>query len=88
MYNCAKICKKSTPKQKMLYQISLKLYKLMKEIYDCCTFEHVTLADQIICTRRQSTFEIHRSYSTKIGLNTLKIYFITSTNLLALKHLA
>ena len=67
MYNCAKICKKSTPKQKMLYQISLKLYKLMKEINDCCTFEHVTLADQIICTRRQSTYEIQncREYHCK-----------------------
>ena len=34
------------------------------------SFEHVTLLDQIICTRIQTTFEIIRAFKTKIGMNT------------------
>ena len=42
----------------MLHQISLKLHKLLEEMDETVMCEHITLLDQIICTRRQSTFEI------------------------------
>ena len=79
MINCSEISfesihsirKKSTPKQIMLFQISLKLHKLLNEINQNCTFEHLTILDQIICTRRQNTFEIFRAFNTEIGMNAM-----------------
>ena len=48
------ICKKCTPKQIMLYQISLKLHKLLNVLDDYCSFEHVTILTNVICTSKQN----------------------------------
>ena len=61
MLNCSEIsferihsiCEKSTPKQIMCYQISLKLHTLINEINENCTFELV----QIVCTRMRHFWE-------------------------------
>ena len=65
-----KIHKKCTQKQIMLYKMSLKLHKLLNEHDYDLTFEHVTLLDQIVCTRRQIKFQIYKNSKAKIGLNT------------------
>ena len=62
-----------------LYQISLKLHRLLNEIFDDSSFEHVTILNEIICTRRQTTFEILRNNKCKIGMNTSsnKLYHLS-----------
>ena len=62
--------KKCTPKQKMKYQIALKLNKLINEHDGVLSFEHVTVMDQIICTSRQINFQIYTNCNSKIGQNT------------------
>ena len=83
------LCKKSTPKQIMLYQAALKLYKILEDLDEKCTFEHVTVISNIVSTSRQTTFEILRDNSSKIGLNTTsnKLYHINKQiSLLALSY--
>ena len=83
------VSKKSTPKQIMLYQVALKLHKLIQELNEKCTFEHVTILSNVICTSRQTTFEILKDNHSKIGLNTTanKLYHINKKiSLLALGH--
>ncbi len=67
--NLHKQAKKSTPEQLALYKISLLLYKTFNSVVQGKDWQDFT--DQIICTRRQLTFEIMRSYNYKIGLNIL-----------------
>ena len=79
--NLHKIHKKSTPKQITLYQMALRLHKLVNENLVDLTFEQITVMDQMICTRRQINFEIHRNNTGKIGMNT------TANKLYPLNHL-
>ena len=65
-----KINKKCTPEQIMLYQLSLKLHKLLNEHENVLSFELVSVMDQMVCTGRQINFKIMRDFNTKIGLNT------------------
>ena len=65
-----KINKKCTPEQIMLYQLSLKLHKLLNEHDNILSFELVSVMDQMVCTGRQLNFKIMRNFNTKIGLNT------------------
>ena len=64
----------------MFYQMALKLHKLVNENEEDLNFEQITVLDQIICTRRQLNFEIHRTNACKIGLNTTanKLYPISN----------
>ena len=43
---------------------------MVNELEIGCTFEHVTLLTQIVCTRRQLTFKTLRNNVFKIGRNT------------------
>ena len=52
------------------YQMALKLHKLPYENGDDLDFEQITVLDQIVCTRRQLNFEMHRNNTSKFGLNT------------------
>ena len=63
---------KCTPMQITLNQISLKLHKLINEMEHGLKFEfeHVTIINEIVCTRRQTTFEIFKNNRSKIGMNT------------------
>ena len=72
------VCEKSTPKQILLYQVALKLHKILEELDEKCTFEHVTILSNTLCTSRQTTFEILKDNRSKIGLNTTanKLYHI------------
>ena len=81
-----KIHQKCTPKQIMLYQISLNLHKILNTDGPMTT-ELVTVLDQIICGRRQLKFEIYRNFQGKIGMNTTanKLFFIS--NLITLDSL-
>ena len=67
--NLHKNNKKCTPSQIMLYQVSLKLHKVLNDT-ESHTTESVSVFDQIICSRRQLNFEIHRNNNYRIGLNT------------------
>ena len=62
--------KKSTPTQIMLYQISLKLHKVVNETDPQIPTETIRVLEQIICTRRQLNFEIFKNNTYKIGMNT------------------
>ena len=87
LFNCSEIsferihilCKKCTPKQITLYQIALRLHKLVDGLQKEITFEHCTLLEGIVCTSRQLTFEIYRNNKNKIGMNTTanKLYPIS-----------
>ena len=83
------ICKKSTPKQIMLYPIALKLHRILTDLNEKCTFEHVTVLTNMVCTSRQTAFEILKDNNSKIGVNTTvnKLYHINKQiSLLALGH--
>ena len=62
-----------------LYQFLLKLHKLLNEIYDNCSLEHVKILNELVCTRRQLMFEILRNNRFKIGMNTTsnKLYHVS-----------
>ena len=62
----------------MFYQMSLNLYKTLNNTQHELSFETVTVLDQIICSRRQLKFKIHRNFNNKIGLNTTanKLYHL------------
>ena len=78
--NLHKTHKKCTPNQVMLYQIALKLHKLLNDHANVLSFEHVTVMNQIICTRRQIKFQVMRKFNTKIGMNTTanKLYHLSN----------
>ena len=65
-----KQCKKSTPKQIMLYKISLMLHKVLNETNLHLKTETIHILDQAAFTRKQLTFEIYRNNSLRIGMNT------------------
>ena len=71
----------------MLYQMSLKLHKLLNEHDNQLSFEHVTIMEQLICTSRQRNFQIYRTFNTKIGLNTTANKLFPLNNLIALDRL-
>ena len=68
--NLHKNNKKSTPTQIMLYQIFLKLHKVVNETDPQIPTETIKVLEQAICTRRQLNFEIFKDNSYKIGMNT------------------
>ena len=53
------VCKKCTPKQITLYQISLKLPKTINEMDQGRTFEHVTILRRRCKMRERSVYLIH-----------------------------
>ena len=75
--NVHKISKKCTPKQITLYQLSIKLYKVLND--PILKTETINVMEQSVFTRRQINFETLRDNRTKIGMNTLanKFYHIT-----------
>ena len=48
------------------------------------SFETITLLDQLICTRRQVNFQIHKECNIKIGLNTTANKFYPLNNRISL----
>ena len=82
--NLHKMHKKCTPEQIMLYQMSLKLHKLLNEHDNHLSFEHITLMDQIVCTSRQINFQTFRKCNTKIGLNTTASKLFPLNNMIGL----
>jgi hypothetical protein len=67
--NLHKLAKKSTPEQIALYKMSLVLYKVFNNTFPDRDWQD--FANQIISTRRQTTFEILKSCNYKIGSNIL-----------------
>ena len=80
-------CKKSTPKQIALYQMSLKLHKTINEMHLSITSEHAILLNQLVCSTRQLKFEILRNNSFKIGMNTVSNKFYHVNKLIGLDAL-
>ena len=74
---------KCTPKQIMLYQISLNLHRVLNSL-DSISNEQATVLDQIICGRRQLRFEIMRNFQGKIGMNTTANKFFYVSNQIGL----
>ena len=54
----------------MVYQMALKLHKLLNENTDDLDFEQITVIDQLVCTKRQLNFELLQNFRSKIGSNT------------------
>ena len=81
------LCKKYTPIQLMSYHLSLHLHKTLTELDRYCTTEHAALLDNIICTRRQISFEIIKTNRSKIGMNSLSNKFYHITKLISLSNL-
>ena len=71
----------------MLYQIALKLHKLLNEHDNVLSLEHVTVVDQIVCTSRQIKFQILRNFRTKIGMNTTAKKHYPINNMIGLDFL-
>ena len=71
----------------MYYQIALKLHKTVNELDSDLSFEHVTLLDQIICTRHQLSFQVLKNCDLKIGMNTTANKFYHLNNLIGLDML-
>ena len=63
---------------------SLNLHKTVNENLNDLTFEQVTVFDQIICTTRQTTFQIAKNNNLKIGMNTTPNKFYALSNLIGL----
>ena len=59
--------KKSTPRQIMMYQCALNLYKILN--FEEVSFETVTVLNQLFCTSRQTNFQILRDNHSRIGMN-------------------
>ena len=58
--NLHKQSKKCTPDQIMMFQLSLNAYKTINENLTVPSTELVRLLDQIVCSRRQTLFEVYR----------------------------
>ena len=67
--NLQKLNKKCTPNQIMMYQLSLNLYASLNENFTVPSNQMVGLLDQIICTGRQTLFELWKGNNSKIGMN-------------------
>ncbi len=67
--NLHKQIKKSTPDQIALYKISLLLFKVFNNIVQ--GKDWIDFNNQIICTGRQTTFDLHKASNYKIGNNIL-----------------
>ena len=80
-------CKKSTPSQITLYQSALKLHRTLNENLDDLNFEQITVFNQMICTGRQTNFQITRNNCFKIGMNTTSNKFYSLNNLIGLDRL-
>ena len=78
------ICKKCTPTQIMSYQAAIHLFKVINESFNYCTTDHAILYNNIVCTGRQLKFELFRSNSTKIGMNSLANKFHQISKLISL----
>ena len=77
--------KKSTPEQFALYKISLLLYKTFNNAI--ADTDWLEFSNQIICTSRQTTFDIHKSSNFKIGNTILSNKFSCITRKIELDHL-
>ena len=64
----------------MHYQLALNLYRTLNLDVNELSFEVITVFDQLICTRRQSMFQIFRNSNTKIGFNTTanKLFYLNN----------
>ena len=78
--NIHRVHKKSTPLQLMLYHQAIQLHKTINHPNFPNCFEHITVANQTICTSRQLKFKILRTNTRKIGMNMTanKIYCISN----------
>ena len=75
------------PPQIKLYQSSLNLHKTVNENLEDLTFEQLSTFSQIICTSRQTTFDIERTNNFKIGMNTSSNKFYALKNKISLDML-
>ena len=64
-----RVHKKSTPKQLMLYHQAIELHKIINQADFPNCFEHVTIVEQTVWTRRQLKFKVFRTNTRKIGMN-------------------
>ena len=76
--------KQCTPSQIMYYQLALNLHKTLSYCETELSFETISLLDQLICTRRQVNFQIHKECNIKIGLNTTANKFYPLNNRIGL----
>ena len=54
----------------MLYKITLKVHKVLNENDLTLKTETIRFFEQIICSRRQITFELYKNNTYRIGMNT------------------
>ena len=68
------------PWPKNALPIAIKLHKVINDHDNVLSFEHVTVMDQIVWTRRQKKFQMVRKFTTKIGMNTTanKLYHLNN----------
>jgi hypothetical protein len=72
--------KKSTPDQYLLYKIALLLHRVFNSTVQ--GKDWIDFKNQIICTGRLTTFDIHKSGNFKIGNNILSNIFTCITRLI------
>ena len=71
----------------MYYQLSLYLHKILNDHEYDLSFEHITVMEQMICARRQTSFQTLRNLNIKIGLNTTANKLYPLNNLIGLDRL-
>ena len=62
----------------MFYQIAINLYGSLNANTVTPITEQIRLYEQMVFTRRQVMFELHRNNKSKIGMNTIenKFYYV------------
>ena len=86
--NIHKTNNKCTPEQITMYQLALNLYSTLNEKSITPSTELVRVLDQVVCTRRQVLFEIHKSNTSKIGLNSAENKFYPLNKLIVMDKLS
>ena len=79
--------RKCTPKQIMLYKLSINLHKTFNSTENFITTETIRLFEQTISNRRQTLFEVYRNNNKKIGMNTAANKFYHINKLVGLDKL-
>ena len=86
--NLHKHNKKCTPNQIMMYLLSLNLYASLSKNFTVPSNQMVRLLDQIICTSRQTMFELRKANNTKIGKNMKENKFYPLNKLILMDNLS
>ena len=68
----------------MIYLQSMQLHRYITDLFDSCSHDHALFLNQVICTKRQTTFQIKKNNNYKIGCNKAENKFYPLNGLIGL----